>query len=226
MDKTGIYCFIDKQTNKVIYVGQAKALYQRLGGHYVKSGQPSAPLIDQMLYEDYERYEWKIIEECNVEELDTKELYWIQYYNTIIEGYNQLNKNIIEQVDLKTGEVINTFTSYAEAARAVHGQRSAICTCAHGKIPSAYGYSWRIQGVYIKQSISVPTRGKKRAVIAYDLQGNKLATYESSAAAARDLGVESSAIGHVLKGRQKTCKGRVFRYADEMEDWETKFVEK
>ena len=223
MDKSGIYCFVDKQTNKVVYVGQAQALYNRLGMHYASASTSRAQDIDKALYEDFERYEWRILELCDKSALNLRECYWIKYYNTLNEGYNKKSIGQIEQIDIYTNEVIAYYNTYTEAANAVGGCRTNICNCANGRANTAYGYKWRYNGAKSNTVTSVPGRGKARAVVAYDASGTIIKTYPSSAAAARDLHVDSSAIGHVLKGRIKTCKGYVFKYADEVgiSTWET-----
>lgn len=57
--------------------------------------------------------------------------------------------------------------------------------------------------------------GKRRAVIQKDLDGNKIAEYESMAAAGRAVGCRSYAIQEVCEGVAKTAKGFTWEYADE-----------
>lgn len=48
-----------------------------------------------------ENFEWVILEECDNTELDTREKYWIQFYNTYEKGYNSTlggdNANALEE---------------------------------------------------------------------------------------------------------------------------------
>lgn len=50
---------------------------------------------------------------------------------------------LIEQVDMKTGEVINTFASVSAAARSVERSTVSIRMCCQGKRSTAYGFAWR-----------------------------------------------------------------------------------
>ena len=223
MDKTGIYCFIDKSKDQVVYVGQAKKLYCRLGTHYMSDGTIHGSAIDNVLFEDFDRYEWRILEECNVEELNQKEMYWAKYYNVFDVGYNRKGISCIEQIDIETNKVINTFSTYEEAAKAVNGYRSGICNCVHGRAKTAYGYKWRNNGIIASGKYATTdssTRGKARAINSYDAKGEYIKTYNSITEAAKELGVNPSAIGHVLKGRAKTCRGLSFHYVDEVQFWE------
>ena len=55
------------------------------------------------------------------------------------------NYKPVDQIDLVSGEVINTFESMAEAAKAVNVSKSSIYSVAHhvGNCVSAAGYGWR-----------------------------------------------------------------------------------
>jgi len=52
-------------------------------------------------------------------------------------------KRQIEQIDLTTGQVINTYDGPTEAAKAVGADASAICKVCKGKRNKTHGYSWR-----------------------------------------------------------------------------------
>ena len=86
-------CGIYKITNNInnnSYIGQSINIenrwihhknYPKENGHY--------PLY--LAFEKYgiENFSFEIIEECKPEELNEKEIYWIKYYNTFNQGYNQ-----------------------------------------------------------------------------------------------------------------------------------------
>jgi group I intron endonuclease len=78
---TGIYKIINP-CNK-IYIGQSTNIFNRVN-HYKKldcKGQPK-------LYNSIKKYGWEnhvfeIIEECNIEQLNDKEIYWGQYFDVL-----------------------------------------------------------------------------------------------------------------------------------------------
>ena len=91
-----IYAYKDKSHNKIVYVGQTVNLRKR---HYDHTKQD--PYNKNLLEYEYplsrgirkygiENYELLVLEE-NVpsEKMDEREIYWIQYYNTYYNGYNQ-----------------------------------------------------------------------------------------------------------------------------------------
>lgn len=58
-----------------------------------------------------------------------------------------INKNLkskqIEKIDIDTDDVICTYKSLRQAAKALGKSPSDISLCANGKLKTAYGYKWR-----------------------------------------------------------------------------------
>lgn len=86
----GIYK-ITNLINNLIYVGQSVSIEQRFANHRSrKNGNYRGSLIDQKIEElGVDKFSFEIIEECSIEELDEKEIYWINYYDSYNTGYNQ-----------------------------------------------------------------------------------------------------------------------------------------
>lgn len=94
----GIYKYQNKLNNK-IYIGQSVRIEMRYNEHL----QHSKKLKEEELTEkqkekdiDFniqkygiENFTFEIIELCDISELDEKEIYWIAYYNSYHNGYNQ-----------------------------------------------------------------------------------------------------------------------------------------
>jgi len=89
---SGIYCILNKSNNKV-YIGQSKDCNKRLINHKtrLKNNKHSNEHL-QSAFNKYglENFTYSIIEECNQESIDEREIYWIQYYNSFNKdfGYN------------------------------------------------------------------------------------------------------------------------------------------
>lgn len=89
----GIY----KITNKVngqSYIGLSKDIECRWRQHELRSSNPKDKEYEKALYRAFRKYglqsfEWTILEECSEEELSDREIYWIGYYNTYANGYNE-----------------------------------------------------------------------------------------------------------------------------------------
>lgn len=88
-------CGIYKITNKInqkSYIGKAKNIEKRWKDHTYKSRWKRYP--NKSLYKAFKKYglenfNFKVIEECSEEKLNERERYWISYYNTKKEGYNE-----------------------------------------------------------------------------------------------------------------------------------------
>lgn len=89
---TGIYK-IQNNINNKIYIGQSKNIEKRLKDHKNRANDTNSNEYNRHLYRSMRKYgienfSFEIIEECNVDELNEKERYWIEYYNSFFNGYN------------------------------------------------------------------------------------------------------------------------------------------
>ena len=87
---TGIYKITNLYNNKV-YIGQTGNLGQRRHQHFaaLRSGHHENRAM-QADYKKYSRYfRWDIIEFCELDQLNEREIYWINKYNSFQPfGYN------------------------------------------------------------------------------------------------------------------------------------------
>lgn len=89
--KIGIYKY-ENLINGKVYIGQSMNIYRRYGQHlYDTYNRPDkATGIDvAMAKYGINNFKFSIIEECSKEDLDTQEIYWIEYYNSYNNGYNR-----------------------------------------------------------------------------------------------------------------------------------------
>lgn len=90
----GIYKITNMVNNKV-YIGQSVNIAQRWKAHRTRPYQPHCEQYEQPLYRAIRKYGldqfiFEVIEECNPEELNEKEVAWIQFYDATnsSKGYN------------------------------------------------------------------------------------------------------------------------------------------
>ena len=89
----GIYK-ITNLVNQKAYVGQATNIKVRFKNHRSDAFNPNKPTYDYPLYRAIRKYGlnnfiFEVLEECLVSELNEKEIYYIAYYDTYHNGYNQ-----------------------------------------------------------------------------------------------------------------------------------------
>lgn len=122
-----IYIYRKKETGQVVYVGQTCNISERRKQH--EKDEPfnnlraeyNYPLSRAIRKYGVEAFEFEILEnELSLEEANTREDYWIEYYNTIINGYNQQrggnNRTKLSdaQIEEIRNKIANTKMSYSE----------------------------------------------------------------------------------------------------------------
>lgn len=90
-------CGIYKITNKInthCYIGQSTDIYNRFNCHHIYDYiNPKSPNYNFQIYQAFRKYGLEnfkvtILEECQPNELDEREIYWIKYFNSFEYGYN------------------------------------------------------------------------------------------------------------------------------------------
>ena len=81
----GIY----KVTNKIngkVYIGQSVDIGRRWREHMTAKDD----IYFHKAIQKYgvENFEWEVIEQCKKKDLDEREIYWIEYYDSYNKGYN------------------------------------------------------------------------------------------------------------------------------------------
>lgn len=142
----GIYKITNIITGKS-YIGQSKDIRKRLMEHL----RHNESVIDKEIQEyGYSCFETELLEECKVEELDEKEDYYIQKYDTINNGYNCVRggqHNIGEsngRVKLSENDVYNIREAYNN-----HESKESVYIKYKNKVSKLYfsnlweGHSWK-----------------------------------------------------------------------------------
>jgi NUMOD1 domain len=116
----------------------------------------------------------------------------------------------VEQIDLKTGEMLAAYPSVGEAAAAVGAKPPNIHKVLAGSKPSCKGYFWRQCG-----SMALPpgrAQGRRLPVEMVCLESGKVMnTFPSVNAAARAIGTSGGNISGVVSGRLKSAGGYFWR---------------
>ena len=173
-----------------------------------------------------ENFDFYILEECQPDELDIKEIYWIATLDTYNYGYNMtlggsglagykaynrncipknfgmLSNNIDETVPIikldTDYEVLEYYVSVQDCARANNIASTNISKTASGKNNTCHGYIF----MYFLKSID-----------RISSSGEIINNYESISQAAKELNLDPSSISKVCKGKLKQTHGYKFRYA-------------
>lgn len=117
----GIYK-IENLINGKKYIGQSKNIQQRWKGEKFSAFNPNSKSYNYPLSKAFRKYgienfTFSILEECKISDLNEKERYWVSYYDSFFNGYNQTpggdggnssNPELIMNIinDLKNTELI------------------------------------------------------------------------------------------------------------------------
>lgn len=135
-----------------LYINQIMEPQMKYGYNHitfkVNNSQPKAFFVHRlvaMLFIDGRTEEKDIVnhKDRNKTNNDYKNLEWCtQQYNT----HHALAKKVI-QIDMKTGNTVNTFDSITNACKSLGIEKEGMCVgiakCCKGKQSSAYGYKWK-----------------------------------------------------------------------------------
>lgn len=83
----GIYK-ITNNINGKIYVGQSNNIQRRFLEHKNRGATSKIPVDIAIQKYGKENFSFEVIEECTIEQLNQKEMYWISYFNSVENGYN------------------------------------------------------------------------------------------------------------------------------------------
>lgn len=106
----GIYK-IENLINHHCYIGQSRNIEKRWEDHKIAAFNPNQNSYNYPLYRAIRKYglenfSFEIIEQCLIEELNGKEIYWIGFYHAFGEGYNQtIGGNVLAHPKLTEREV-------------------------------------------------------------------------------------------------------------------------
>ena len=110
-------CGIYKIQNKIngkIYIGQSVNIEKRWNKHKNASQNILDHGYETHLYRSFRKYgienfDFSIIEECPIAELNQKEKYWIQKYNSFFKGYNLTLGGDSSGTEIKKEKIIGIF---------------------------------------------------------------------------------------------------------------------
>lgn len=123
----GIYRIINLVNGKS-YIGQSTNIKRRWNNHRSACFNTKDHAYDYPIYKAMRKYglnnfKFEVLEECKIEDLDSKEREWINYFDTLNSGYNQsiggngnFNKLNNQKLISITNDIRNTSLSLYEIA--------------------------------------------------------------------------------------------------------------
>lgn len=207
----GIYKITNK-LNQKCYVGQSVNIEQRWAKH--RTDSHNLELRNDIQKLGIQNFTFEVLEECKINELDQREKYWIQYFNSYEEGYNltlggsgnnnplNLDYEAIYQRFLETNSMSKTAEEFNCSVTPV---RNALRQ--HG--------------------IDYSDVEKEKPVEQIDpITLQVIKVYPSIAEAGKALGVTYSAISLAANGTSQTSCGYYWRFVGETKQFDKKTIKK
>lgn len=214
----GIYK-IENLINHKIYIGQSIEIEKRWQKHL--NAKDNFVIHKALQKYGKENFSFQIIEECDLLDLDNKEQYWINYYNSLIpNGYNMIlggsngagfakGKKVLQYT--LDGVFIKEYNSANQASNQTGVCHSDICKCCRGDAPRAGEYQWKYSGddkeikpIKVRTDFSVLQIDKNTDEIIKEFSSLKEASEQTH--------IAKSIICRVCNGKGKTAGGFKWKY--------------
>jgi group I intron endonuclease len=217
-----------------VYIGQTIDIDKRFKTYKGLHCENQTKLYNSLVKYGFSEHIFEIVEQCTIEELNTRERYWQDQYSVLSE--NGLNC-ILTETDSKSGKqseasierrvgkiekpviqyslqgkFIAEWSSIKKAAEFLNIYGGDIPACCKGKNKSAQGFIWRYKKGTIASSIEAVSIGKYLPILQYSLDGIFIREWESIKEARESQGKSRPDIMACLQGRQKQAGGCIWKY--------------
>lgn len=218
----GIYK-ITNLLNGKMYIGQSVDIEKRWSTHKAELKNNYHYNIHlQNAWNKYgeENFEFSIVEECNIDQLNQREIYWISNFDSYENGYNltsgggnteSFSKSVI-QFDC-VGNELARYASISEAETSTGICYSQISECCSHKRKTAGGYIWQ----YAEDFVDIPqwhfTARTFNEIHQLTKDGKLIDIFPSAAEAKRVTGICDTSIIRCCHGKLKTAGGYLWTFS-------------
>ena len=218
----GIYK-IQNLLNGKVYIGQSVDIEKRWSVHKTElknNYHYNTHLQNAWNKYGEENFEFSVVEQCNIDQLNQKEIYWISKFDSYEDGYNltsgggnteAFSKSVI-QFDA-IGNEMSRYLSISEAETVTGVCYSQISECCSNKRKTAGGYIWQ----YEEGFVGIPqwhfNARLFKEICQYTKDGKLIRTFPNAAEAKRITGICDTSILRCCHGKLKTASGYVWMFA-------------
>ena len=197
-----------------IYIGKSVDLKGRERCYKRLDCKGQRLIFNSLKQHGWENHKFEIIENCSLDMLNEREVYWGEYYNTLEDGLN-----------LRLGNGVNSFTttSRKKMSMSKQGKKDSLKT-RRNKSEAALG---KIKTEEHRKNLSKSaTKSFGRKVLQKDLEGNLIKEWDSGKQASQELGLGYTAINNCCRANANTHrqrdKNKLGKYTSRSYIWEYK----
>jgi hypothetical protein len=229
---TGIYK-ITSPSEKV-YIGQAVNIEKRKKNYSKLRCKKQPRLYNSLLKYGFSEHIFEVIEECSIEDLNTRERHWQDFYDVLGKsGLNcrltgtedksgKLSQHQIDKISQRKSKEVLQYTlegvfmkkwkSTKEAAKSLGIPQGDISSCCLGKFRKAGGFIWTYPTSETPTQRIIRDLTKGKEVLQYSLEGVLLGEWKTIKTASEEIGLSSNNIVACCKGRSMSAGGFIWRY--------------
>ena len=218
----GIYK-ITNQINGKVYIGQSIDIKKRWQQHKQEATREryQTKLYNAIRKYGIENFTFEVIEECTSLELNERETYWIEYYQSYIStiGYN-MNTGGDSHFKLPPEKIYNLWDEGRSVGEIFEILEDEIAKSTIRKYLASYPKyskeeSKRREGLLKRKLNNQSDNTNDKVIKQYDLFGNFIKNWISSRQIERELGIPHSSINNVLSSKNLQSHGYQWKIGDE-----------
>ena len=193
-----------------IYIGQSSNIHERIKRYINLNCKPQIRLYNSLLKYGWDNHMFEIIEECNTNQLNERELYWGIKLDTL--GINGLNLRLGNSNGLCSEETKRKIQIKAIGRKFLPEVCERISK-AKKDIPQHTDESKKLIGDANRKSKPNGFGNKiSKSILQLDMDGNIIKEWISAIDAANYVKGNNANIATVCRGRQKTAYGFRWKY--------------
>lgn len=209
--KRKIYCGIYMIRNKINdkkYIGQSVDIWYRYRNHLSESYNRNCnkKAYNMAIHKAIRKYgennfEIIVLEECSEEKLDEREIYWIDYYDTYNNGYNQTigGDSFVKRIDRNNIYRLWDDGNSVSEIHKITGHNK------HNIIYILEGYDSYSSEESRRRGIKVYSKSNSKRVYMYDINGKYICEFSSITDASKKTNTSHGDISACIHGRQKSA---------------------
>lgn len=212
MNKYYVYKVNNIITDEV-YIGTTSNYVERVKDHIQRSNSSEGQKFQNALNTyPLEDFKWEIIDSTySKQELAFKEIYYIQKYDCISNGYNSNRgggfKKEVYQFS-SDGKLINTYNCLKSAGNAVNASIASISHACIGGRKSCKNFYWSYD-----KSFEVQKDLRIKNVFQFNLDGNLVNTFKSISEASTVSGVNKSSIAKCCRNERTKAGDFIWKFS-------------
>lgn len=218
----GIYKITNQKTGKA-YIGQSICIEHRWKTHIQSAKNPNNKDYNSEFYTDIRNmgvnnFCFDILEECQITDLDEKEIYYISIFDTYKNGYNRTHGGSGQNYEdvIKTRELWDKGYSSAEITDELKICRETVRKYLQDYKNYSTKESYKRGYFNSEKAIQANKSWNTNAICQYTLDGIFLKEFSSCAEVEKTLGILAQSVSSCIKGEYFSVGG--FRWAKKGEE--------